>query len=282
LALFAIPALILWPPLVRDLEVGLTAEVLPFCALLLALPLTLLAMPLAVTGELRRWIMRGAALTMLLALIGAEATASFNATRKRPDSLAYLVDSDSAKAWWISFDHTADPWTRQVLGNAPSRLDVSAWGLAPRANTVLANAAAAPTLAASPIQLISNDSVMGGRRIQLHIARIGSGQTTGIYTDAGTVVKEMSINGRSLRNGNDDRYSPSYHIGPDGAVLRYFGVPEEGIDLQFTINGALPPTLRVVNGAEGLPAGIASRPQENMSKPFVATDMTFSLWTVKL
>ena len=96
----------------------------------------------------------------------------------------------------------------------------------------------------------------------------------------------MVINGRILADSSTDRYSPRYQMRGDGTALRYFGVPEEGVDLWFTVAGDAPATLRVITGVEGLPAGasgpISVRPSDRMSKPFIETDMTITKWTVRI
>jgi hypothetical protein len=79
---------------------------------------------------------------------------------------------------------------------------------------------------------------------------------------------------------------PQYHVGPDGALLHYYGVPEEGIDLWFTITMTRSNAIRVMTAVEGLPGTTAGplppRAAGMMSKPFVATDMTMISWLVKI
>lgn len=279
LALFAIPALVLWPPLVESLEIALTADMLPLCTLLAALMLSVIMMPLQLAGEARRWIVTAASVIALGALIRAEVGANFTAERKRPDSLSYLVDTDSAKAWWATFDRATDSWTRTTLGASPQRRPFTSFGM----GTLLATESTRPAIGDSPVRVISNVETAGSRRVHLLVARSGVGETVSLDTDTAAVVSEVTINGRLLADGNDDRYRPHYHMGSAGKVLRYFGVPEEGIDVWFSVKSHGPLTVRVIAGVEGFAAAApGARPSEYMSKPFVATDMTLTLWRVKL
>jgi len=283
LALLAVPALVLWPPLVAALEAGLTVAMLPACVLLLALMLSLLTLPLELAGEWRRDMARLAVAAAIVLLAVAELTSGFTAERKRPDSLAYLVDADAAKAWWVSTDRTTDPWTMRVLGKAPDRRAFRDFDFEMGPRTLLAATAATPAIGISPVQLVHDVAVDSGRRLQLHVARSGSGEMVTVAVDSGVAVSQMSINGRALQDGNDDRYSPHYHAGANGTVLRYFGVPEEGVDLEFTLHTAAPAVIRIVAAVEGFPSGPAPgpRPPDLMSKPFVPTDMTITAWTVR-
>ncbi len=284
LAVLAIPAVVLWFPLVKALEVGLTAETLPLSALLLALPLSLLSLPLFLAGELRRPVAIAATVIAVLALVRAEFTAEFNADRRRPDSLAYVADADSSRAWWVSFDRKPDSWTAIALGANPERREFHAFGLTHDGGMLMATTARDPVVPASPVGVLANDSTADGRRIHLHIAHSGVGGEFSLFADSGAIVREMIINGRPLIDGVNDRYSAHYHTGTDGRIVSYYGVPEEGVDLQFSI--AKSANLRIVTGVEGLPPGpagaVPSRPAEFMSKPFIPTDMTLTRWTIQL
>lgn len=285
LAVLALPALVLWPPLIRALEVALTAGQLVFCSLMVALVVSLLSMPLQLAGQTRRWIVVAAAVIGVAAFIRAETIAGFNESRPRPNSLAHLVDADSARGWWVSFDKRVDSWTAPLLGDLPERRRFP--DLRFRDGPVLAApVASAIVVPTSPVELLSSDSVPGGRRIHLKIAHTGVGQFAALYAEPGIKVTGMRINGRDLADGNSDRYRPQYHMHANGTVLRYYGVPEEGIDLWFTIEGSGTPTLRLVSGVQGLPDGptgpIPPRPPGTMSKPFMPTDMTITGWTIRL
>ena len=284
LALLALPALTLWPPLIRALEIALTADKLVFCSLLVALVVSILSLPLQLAGRTRSWIVGTAIVVGISALIGAEIGAGFSAIRKRPDSLARLVDADTHQGWWISYDLQPDSWNAQLLGERPTHRSFR--DLGPRVGGVLASAPSSAAAVESPVQVVASQPVDGGRQVHLRIAHAGVGQLVALYVDSGVVVREMTINGRLLAEGQDDRYLPQYHMGRDGTVLRYYGVPVDGIDLRFTIRSAAETGVRIVSAIQGLPDGpggaIPSRPTSMMSKPFVPTDMTITGWTIRL
>jgi hypothetical protein len=281
-AVLAIPALVIWPPLIKSFEVALTASTLHLWALLTAILLSLLVVPIHALGRLRRCVAIAAILVGVGALIRAESMAGFTATRKRPDSLSYLIDADSATAWWMSFDRTPDVWTAQALGPRPDRRAFDDFHLAP-GRSFLASAGQHVVVDSTSVQVLQQDAVAGGQRIHLHIRRSGASEEVALYTDRSSAVSDVTVNGRVLADGTGDRYAPRYHVGRHGAVLRYFGVPEDGVDLWFTLRSAGPVTLHVVTTIEGLPdRELPGRPAWLMSKPFVPTDVTIIAETLKL
>jgi hypothetical protein len=280
-AVLAIPALVIWPPLIKSFEVALTASTLHLWALLTALLLSLLVVPIHALGRLRRGIAIAAILVAIGALIRAEATAGFSATRKRPDSLAYLIDADSAVAWWVSFDRTPDDWTARVLGLHPDRRVFGNFFLTSR--SLLASVAQHVVTDSTSVQVLQQAAVPGGQRVHLHVRRSGMGEEVALYADQPSVASDMTVNGRVLADGTGDRYVPRYHMGEHGTVMRYFGVPEDGVDLWFTLRSAGPVTLHIITSIEGLPdRGLPGRPASLMSKPFVPTDVTITAETLKL
>jgi hypothetical protein len=285
-ALLALPLLVLWPPLIRSLETGLTAQMMPFYVLLTAVVLSLLIAPIARTGALGRWFVRGALMTGVMALLIAEFTSGFSAARRHPDSLIRLIDADSARAWWVSHDRAPDAWTSAALGQHPICRTFDDARIAGPDTPLLASAAESAAPDSGPVRIIEATSALDGMRIHLHLNRSGPGEQVRLFVDPGVAVHHVTINSRQLVDGTADPYAPRYRMGPDGTVLRYFGVPEEGMDLWFSAKAAGPVRLHIVSAVEGLPA-LASgvlppRPAELMSKPFVPTDVTVRIHTLAI
>ena len=281
-AVLAIPALVIWPPLIKSFEVALTAKTLHLWALLTAILLSLLVIPVHALGRLRRCASIAAIVVCVGALIRAELMAGFTAARKRPDSLSYLIDADSATAWWVSFDRAPDDWTARALGPHPDRRAFDNFHLAP-GHSFLASAGQHVVVDSTSVQVLQQDAVAGGQRIHLRIRRSGASEEVALYTDPSSAVSDVSVNGRLLAAGTGDRYAPRYQMGQHGAMLRYFGVPEDGVDLWFTLRSPGPVHLHVVTAFEGLPdRGLPARPPYLMSKPFVPTDVTVRTETLTL
>ncbi|MGH7582567.1 MAG: M20/M25/M40 family metallo-hydrolase [Gemmatimonadales bacterium] len=280
-AVLALPALVLWLPLIVALETGLTAQMLPFCVALLALVLVLLDPIIALAPSLRPLLAAGAAITAALLIAVAESQSAFTVDRKQPDSLVYLDDTGSGRAWWVSFDRRPDAWTRRALGTSPARREFDVQRLAPPGRPLLA-ATATPGTYPSPVRVFTIDSEPDGHRVHLVVARSGEGEELGVYLASDDTVTDMTINGRALPNGRSDRYTSEYHSAEHGMVLRYFGIPDDGVDLRFTVHGGTMPAIRLSAMWQGLPAlasgPLPARPARFMSKPFVPTDVIIVQW----
>jgi hypothetical protein len=283
--LCAIPAVVLWPPLVRALEIGLTAAMLPACAAMIALVVLLLTLPLALTGSLQRSLAQLSAVAGLGALAVAELWSGFTVARPHPDSLILLHDVESERAWWVSFDAAPDAWTRPVLSEHPAPTDFSPYRLPGATHPLLAHAAVAPPVTDSPLRAVADSSTPQSRMLRLHLAREGEEESIALLVAGGT-VKTMSINGRALTSANGGRYGAGYQMGDGGNALRYFGVPEEGLDLSMTISGHAPLTLELTTSLPGWPRQSTgpqpARPTGFISKPFVPTDVTITLRQVRI
>jgi hypothetical protein len=182
----------------------------------------------------------------------------------------------------VSFDRTPDDWTARALGPHPARRAFDNFYLAPR-RSFLASAGQRVVVDSTSVQVLQKDAVAGGQRVHLRIRRSGAGEEVALYTDLPSKVSDVTVNGRALADGTGDRYAPRYQMGQHGTVLRYFGVPEDGVDLWFTLRSAGPVGLHVVTAIEGLPdRGLPGRPAWLMSKPFVPTDMTITAEKLKL
>lgn len=281
LGIAAVPALILWPPLIESLETGLTVKALPLCALLLSLMLILLLPQFLSVRSWMRALAGFSALVTIGAIIGAEATAGWSAVRKHPDSLDYAIDATTHEARWLSFDRQPDVWTASALGIAPTRRMFPGFAFTDD-QAMLASAPQADTTQRSGAPQVDTTMRDASREIHLHLPRSGSGEIVSISCPVGLVVTSMMINGRTLSSGTSDRYHPGYPLTSDGRLLSYYGVPPEGVDLRFTVRQRTPVTLRIETGIEGFPVTLPPRPANLMSKPFIGTDMTMVERTITI
>jgi len=116
--LLAIPTLIIIVPFIQMFPIGLGLEKMFGSAVLTVFAFTLL---LPVFGSFSRkaiW-----ALLFFLVSIGfftkAHFTSDYNTTKAKPNSLVYILDGDSNKANWATYDVNLDEWTKGYLGENP-------------------------------------------------------------------------------------------------------------------------------------------------------------------
>lgn len=268
----AIP-LVLWCALIVSLETGLTVSALPICALLLTLVLLLLLPVWQAARELTRAVVIVASLGVVAMSVVAHLRGTFNAQRKDPDSLNYVIDAAHATARWMSADRKPDAWTSVMLGAITPHQVFPAFAfthgqpmLASEPKPVDVDAIGAPAVTVSDLA--------DGRDVHVEIPRTGSGEILHLTGLTGMPIANVSINGRALPVSDGDRYHAGYPPPANGNLLTYYGVPPEGVDFRFTVSGHAPVTLRIETAVEGLPGPLRPRPDFLMSKPFIATDMT--------
>jgi hypothetical protein len=214
----------------------------------------------------------------------AAPTSGFDREARKPDSLAYLLDADSAKAFWASSDPAADEWTRQFLGGSPARRSLGVYGGAMLGEAPLVASAPPVALAPPEARVISSSVVPGGRRVRVRITSPRGAERMIAVVEDSVAVGDVEVNG--LRATVPPGAEPNRWVAnPRYRILTYYAVPPEGIDLAFTVRSAAPVSLRLTDTSYGLPAvpgGVRPRPDWMMSKPFVLTDVTLLTKRVRI
>jgi hypothetical protein len=116
--LLAMPTLIIIVPFIQMFPIGLGLKILFGSSILTVLAFGLL---LPIFGSFSRkgvW-----ALLFFLVSIGfftkAHLTSDYTTTKAKPNSLVYILDGDSNKANWATYDMNLDEWTKEYLGENP-------------------------------------------------------------------------------------------------------------------------------------------------------------------
>lgn len=117
---FSIPALLIIAPFIQMFPIGLGLKVLFASAILTVLTVGLLWPVFGAFAKKGQW-----ALLFLLISIGFFAKAHFESGyekgKAKSNSLVYIYDADSHKAYWVTYDKNLDVWTKAYLGEDPER-----------------------------------------------------------------------------------------------------------------------------------------------------------------
>ncbi|MDN3678330.1 M20/M25/M40 family metallo-hydrolase [Flavobacterium paronense] len=116
--LLAIPTLILLVPFIYMFPIGLGLKILFGSTILTVLTFTLL---LPIWGS---YVKKGIwAIFFILVSIGffikAHQSSVYTTEKAKPNSLVYILDADSNKANWATYDINLDEWTKNYLGKNP-------------------------------------------------------------------------------------------------------------------------------------------------------------------
>ena len=116
--LLAIPTLIIIVPFIQMFPIGLGLKIMFRSSILTVLAFGLL---LPIFGSFSR---KGVWATLFLFVsigffIKAHLTSDYTTTKAKPNSLVYILDGDSNKANWATYDVNLDEWTKGYLGETP-------------------------------------------------------------------------------------------------------------------------------------------------------------------
>ncbi|MFD1151832.1 M20/M25/M40 family metallo-hydrolase [Saccharothrix hoggarensis] len=123
----ALPPLVaaaIYPPLVGTMTVALG---LPLVAVAVVFAVLAGVLLLPVLGALPRPGTTATAVALVAVALIAVGTArvGFGPTEQRPNSLIYLLDTETGRADWLSADPAPDAWTSRVLGDSPERVTLT-------------------------------------------------------------------------------------------------------------------------------------------------------------
>ncbi len=183
-----------------------------------------------------------AALALAVACTGAGLPVNrFHAAHPVPSRLAYVLDSDTRQASWVSTEASPGGWTAGFVGTR-AELPVELPNLA---GQVWSGRAEPADLAPATVQTVS-DSVLGTRRevsVRIDPQRPGVRMlVVDLHVEGGTVVAAR-VAGRAV---------PDAELGEDRAWIVFSAPPEGGLPASFSIEGDGAVQLRVIDVSDGL------------------------------
>ncbi len=116
--LLAVPTLVILVPFIQMFPVGLGLKILVGSSVLTVLAFTLLLPIFGVLPKKGIW-----AIAFILIGIGffikAHQESEYTNQKAKPNSLVYILNADTQKANWATYDTNLDDWTKSYLGEKP-------------------------------------------------------------------------------------------------------------------------------------------------------------------
>jgi hypothetical protein len=227
-----------------------------------------------------------AALAAVAAFIAGLAASGFDAEHPRPDTICYLLDSDAARAIWVSVDSRPDHFTAQffqdhVRGEKLAHLtglaepdDDTATDLAVAAahsfsgigdgRAIVGNA---PIVTLSPpeIAVKSDQTTPGGRRLAFHVRSTRGAPIIWLSVPAGISVLGTRVDNLLMKNEPLNGWSGWY-----------WNAPPAGIDVELELGSRQAFALTAIDQTWGMPQPPSfywrPRSAEQMPAPFFDFD----------
>jgi hypothetical protein len=200
-------------------------------------------------GERRRggWLST-AAVPLTAVVVAAACTAAgllvdgFDAAHPVPSQLAYALDTDRDRAWWVTTEKAPGAYTGgYVDGPGPLPADYPYL----TGQDVATGPAETADLAA-PVVTPVHDTVVGGRReitVRITSRRPGVRMLALDLSVQGGTVAGARVAGRGV---------PEAALGKDRLWLVFHAPPADGLRARFSVEGDGAVSLRVVDGSNGL------------------------------
>jgi hypothetical protein len=257
LLLGVVPAIILFAPLLRQIYLALTPQLIGVvvCLLLILLGVTTHLL-CAFSGRYRLGGVLLAAGTVFLLVAGN--ASKFDDTHPRPDSLSFVQDGITGKSYWLSSDHELDAWTRTFFqGEKERRRLPDVFG----SHVRLLWTASAPSMDLPlPVADVLEDKVIQGERhLSLRLKSPRHAPKTNMIVE-GVDVLRSDIEGHVLNARSQENWQ-----------MIAYALPDEGSVVRLVLKSGAPFVIRLIDISHGLsldkkrerPAGVTVRPTYN-------------------
>ncbi|HLP64163.1 M20/M25/M40 family metallo-hydrolase [Flavobacterium sp.] len=271
--ILSLPTLIILVPFIQMFPIGLGLKILVGSAFLTVLTFTLL---LPIFGSFTRkgsWAILFFALSIGL-FAKAHQSSGYVYGKAKPNSLVYILNGDTNKANWATYDTNLDEWTKGYLGEKPKRATslntnklYSKYG---SQYTFMANAPV-KNIQKPTIDFIK-DSVIGNQRyLKIVITPNRKVNRYDIFNNGKTKLHHLKANGTQSIDVKSNIIAKKTN-----KILSYYVVDNLPLELEFSMNSDEKLDLSLVESSFDLmqnPAfSMAKRRDWMIPTPFVLTD----------
>lgn len=236
-----VPTLFVLPPFIHMFPIGLGLKILAGSAILTVLTFVLLLPVFGPFAKKKQW----AGLFLILALaffFKAHQDADYNTTKAKPNSLVYVLHTETNKAYWTTYDTNLDEWTRSYLGENPASAAIlNKNKVYSKYNSGYTFMAKAPLKnIAKPIIDFVKDSTIGARRhLKIVITPQRKVNRYAIFSN-GTSVQNLVANGvktidfESKISGKGQSRLLNYYVVNNYPLTMEFSIPAtQKLDLEL-------------------------------------------------
>jgi hypothetical protein len=268
--------IILLAPTIYQTFIGLTLSSIGVIIVMVVLLLGLLIPHLKIIAASNKWLLPSAsALTGLILIVAVALSSSYNAKQPRLDTILYELNADKGTAIWASSDKKPDTWTRQFLSADMQKGALTEVFSKASSRQFLQSSAPAEPLVAPHIELLDDATQDGVRVLHMRVTSPRQATVMSIYLDSEAQILGSSVNGKRIAS----QHTPTSGGTGNEWDLRYYAVPQEGIEIGMEIKSAQPIKLRVVDQTYGFPETLSrtleARPTSIIQAPLPYNDSTF-------
>ncbi|MAY23928.1 MAG: peptidase M28 [Flavobacteriaceae bacterium] len=275
MVLLAVPAIFIFSPLIQFFPVGLGLKMLVISCVFVVL---LFGMLQSILGFYR--YKKFFALLFLVLGMGFFISAHFNSgwteTTQKPNSLLYYQNTDTEKAYWVTYDKMLDDWTRGYLGENPETADAYVENAAgSKYNSGYTYAAEAPYKDIPLFETVLNkDTIIGEEHsVSFTITPKREVDVIRLYVDKSIVFNSLAYNHIEIAK---DSTGKVYSNRVNNGLISYYVSPKDTLQIQYTVPKDKEVPFTVLEYSFDLLKNpkftIPERPKNTMTKPFIFND----------
>ncbi|KAG1652294.1 Protein YeeZ [Nymphon striatum] len=278
LTFLGVPALFIFSPFIKMFPVGLGLKMMIATTIFVTLTFLLL---LPVFGFYRKK-KRLAYISLILffgCMISAHFNSGFDKDNAKPTSLLYVLDADTNKAQWATYENTLSDWTTQYLDNskkAPEQLSDNT--ISSKYSSNFTYVTDAPEKEITPMRVEkTRDTIVGNNRL-LEICITPERNINRLEVFTNTTIESAKVNSVKLSD-----YFLENRRG--GRLITHYVSNNEYTDLQLSIPKDSVLELTIYEASNDLLSNtqftIPARPENNIPMPFILNDAILVTKTVR-
>jgi hypothetical protein len=236
----------------------MTGEAILFTVLCLSL----LIIHIEIITRIRPWLVPLISFSAgLFLLLYGSVNLEYSERYKKQNSLILATNGNTNETFFTSYENQTDEWTVDYLTKQPDTTRLEDFNLFGKRNFIIKRIETEnlPT----PTLIVMNDSIVGSQRcLKLHL---NSGRK------ADKLYFQIKSNSDSIKAAinNSEMKKLKLMDGAEWYLLRYYALPEEGIDIELKLLGKQNIEIRLTDFIYGLPVlskvEIKPRPDYMMS-----------------
>ena len=280
----SIPIIYIFAPQVKMFPVGLGLKNLFISALFLVLIFGLIT-PVFASYKSRKTLTKLIGLGVLIFFGLATYNNGFNENQKKPNSIVFINDADNNQSYWASYDNISDGFTKQFLGENPTKGNFTGTTSKSKYNTSYRYHKKTENRdIPSPIITKEQDTIINSiRNITLNIQPQRAVNKIELIANNPITFNTIGVQDVYIDKENiDDVFTVK-----KGTILSYFITPKDSVlKVNFTINKNTIPDISIVESSFDLLENslfkIQPRTNEMMPMPFVLNDAIVTIQKLKL
>ena len=271
--ILSLPALIILTPFIQMFPIGLGLKILFGSAVLTVLSFSLL---LPVFGSFTKkgsWAFIFFVLSICF-FVKAHINSGYENGKAKPNSLLYVLDADTNKAVWTTYDKNLDEWTKGYLGDKPKDAkSLNENNLYSKYGSEFTFMAEAPlkNIPKPTIEFLRDSIVGNNRYLKILITPNRKVNRYDIFANEKLVIQNLKANGVKSLNLKSNIINTK-----SNKILSYYVVDNIPLELEFSINAASVLDMRLMESSFDLLNNpmftIPKRKNAMMPLPFVLND----------